>query len=54
MWSDIFDLNKKEILNSIKGFKKELETMEKNILRSRSKTKNLIAESNKARKKIID
>ena len=54
MWSDIFDLNKKEILNSIKGFKKELEVMEKNILSSRSKTKNLIAESNKARKKIID
>ena len=54
MWSDIFDLNKKEILNSIKGFKKELEVMEKNILSSRSKTKNLIAESNKARRKIID
>ena len=54
MWSDIFDLNKKEILNSIKGFKRELEVMERNILRSRSKTKNLIAESNKARKKIIN
>ena len=53
MWSDIFDLNKKEILNSIKGFKKELEVMEKNILNSRSKTKNLIAESIRQEKKLL-